>query len=71
MKLHAKPIGYSSIVGGGLTLLDDAGRARFIVSFIGTTNGITKAETQALSEFFAEAVAERTLDVPARKGEKT
>lgn len=58
---------YSSIVGGGLQLIDKAtGRAKFIVNFMGTTEGITAEETQALSEQFERFVAERGLSVPAR-----
>jgi hypothetical protein len=51
-RLSGREIPYSSIVGGGLTLLDEKGRAAFIVNFIGTTEGITKEETQALTRQF-------------------
>lgn len=66
MKLKAKLVPYSSIVGGGLTLTDDAGRAAFIVNFIGTTAGITKEETEALSRQFAAFIAAYGLEVPDR-----
>jgi len=35
MKLKSKVVRYSSIVGGGLMLTDEAGAARFIVNFMG------------------------------------
>lgn len=47
MKLTAKEVPYSSIVGGGLMLIDESGRAAFQVMFMGTTNGITKEQTAA------------------------
>jgi hypothetical protein len=40
MRLPAKQVPHSSIVGGGLTLCDRTGRARFIVNFMGTDAGI-------------------------------
>lgn len=66
MKLMAKTVPHSSVVGGGLMLCDEAGRARFIVNFMGTTEGITKDETAALSKQFAAFIQERGLDVPER-----
>lgn len=68
MKLHAKRIPYSSIVGGGLTLIDDSGRHAFIVNFIGTTKGITKEETAALADQFAKWIEEHGgIEVPDRE----
>lgn len=49
MKLTAKAVPYSSIVGGGLVFHDETGRARFIVSLRGTTEGITKAENDEIT----------------------
>jgi hypothetical protein len=66
MRLKAKVTPYSSIVGGGLTLLDEQGRARFIVNFMGTTEGITKEETVALAEQFAHYVNNHDVVVPTR-----
>jgi hypothetical protein len=66
MKLTAKTIPYSSIVGGGLMLCDQTGRARFIVSFRGTTEGISKDETAALSSQFAAFIKERGLEILER-----
>lgn len=66
MKLTAKTVPYSSVVGGGLMLCDETGRARFIVNFMGATEGITKEETAALSRQFASFISDRELEVPAR-----
>lgn len=66
VRLSADMVPYSSIVGGGLTLKKIDGTAGFIVNFIGTTAGITKAETQALSEQFAWFVSNYGCYVPAR-----
>jgi hypothetical protein len=57
---------HSSIVGGGLILKKMNGQAGFIVNFIGTSDGITKAETAALSEQFAWFVSTYGCAVPAR-----
>jgi hypothetical protein len=57
---------YSSIVGGGLSLHDMNGRARFMVMFIGTTEGITKDEDDALCEQFAACFEGRNIYVPER-----
>lgn len=65
MRLTIQKTPYSSIVGGGLTLCDEAGRARFLVMFCGTTAGITKEETAALTEQFADALP-NGIDVPDR-----
>ena len=67
MKLRARTFPHSSIVGGGLTLLAEDGRAAFIVSFCGTTAGIRKEETEALSKQFAAWVEEHGLEVPDRE----
>jgi hypothetical protein len=67
MKLHAQEVPYSSIVGGGLTLIAEDKSAAFIVNFMGTTKGITKEETRALATQFAAWVNERGLEVPDRE----
>lgn len=69
MRLSAKKVPYSSIVGGGLTLCDQQGHARFIVNFMGTTAGIRPEETKALTEQFADWINNRGLVVPDRKDE--
>ena len=66
MKLNAKSIPFSSVVGGGLSLVDDSGRVRFIVNFMGSTAGITKEETAALAKQFGDWVAQHGLEVPDR-----
>lgn len=63
MKLTAKEVPYSSIVGGGLMLTDESGRAAFQVMFMGTTNGITKEQTAALSRQFGAWAREYGLEV--------
>ena len=71
MKLTARTTGYSSVVGGGLMLCDDNGRARFLVNFIGTFEGITKEESQAMSQRIGELINEHGLSVSDRaSGEK-
>jgi len=66
VKLTVDFVPYSSIVGGGLTLKRMDGRAGFIVNFIGTTEGITRDETAALSDQFAWFVQNYGCYVPAR-----
>lgn len=66
VKLSAVNVPYSSIVGGGLVLKKMDGRAGFIVNFIGTSEGITKEETAALSEQFAWFVQTYGCSVPER-----
>jgi hypothetical protein len=66
VKLTADKVPYSSVVGGGLMLKRADGSAGFIVNFMGTTQGITKAETAALSERFAWFVNNFGCAVPAR-----
>jgi hypothetical protein len=68
VRLTASAVPYSSIVGGGLTLAKMDGRAGFIVNFIGTTEGVTKEETAALSEQFKWFVDTYGCAVPARTG---
>lgn len=65
MKLKLERTPYSSVVGGGLLLVDEAGRPRFQLALIGTTNGITKEETAAIADAFAAAMPEG-IDVPDR-----
>lgn len=66
MRLTAKEVKHSSIVGGGLTLCDETGRARFIVNFMGTDAGIRAEETKALAEQFAHYVNNHDVVVPDR-----
>jgi hypothetical protein len=66
VKLTTDIVPYSSIVGGGLVLKEMCGKTAFIVNFIGTTQGITKEETQALSQQFAWFVNTFGCRVPER-----
>lgn len=66
MKLDARLIPYSSVVGGGVSLLDQSGRARFQIMLIGTTDGITKEESGAISRRLAELINQHGLEVPKR-----
>jgi len=66
VKLSAMPVPYSSVVGGGLALNKIDGSAGFIVNFMGTSNGITKAETEALTEQFRWFVNSFGCAVPKR-----
>jgi hypothetical protein len=56
IRLHAKPFGYSSVVGGGLQLAEKDGRTAFLVSFLGTTQGITKTETEELTNQIVDLI---------------
>lgn len=66
VRLHADIVPYSSVVGGGLVLKKLDGRAGFIINFMGTSEGITKEETAALSEQFRWFVQTYGCAVPAR-----
>lgn len=68
MKLRAKQIPHSGIVGGGLLLTDNnSGAAMFMISFMGTSQGITKEETEALSEQIEALINAHGLSVPKRR----
>jgi hypothetical protein len=69
MRLFAKPVPHSNIVGGGLMLCSSNGQAHFIVNFMGAAAGITPAETKALSEQFAHFVNNHDVVVPDRTEE--
>lgn len=66
MRLTAKQVAHSSVVGGGLMLCDEKGAARFIVNFMGTTDGIRPEETKALAEQFAHYINNHDVIVPNR-----
>lgn len=61
MKLHATMIPYSGTVGGGLNLIDEKGRTRFVVAIIG--KGITREQTLAVSKALIEGIPE-PFEVP-------
>lgn len=66
MKLKAEQTAYSSTVGGGLTLFDERGRARFMVAIFGTTEGITKEETAAIGAALRSGIPADGIEVPER-----
>lgn len=66
VRLTTDLLPHSSVVGGGLVLKKIDGRAGFIVNFIGTTEGISKEETEALSAQFEWFVNTFQCAVPAR-----
>lgn len=67
MKLGAKEIPFSSIVGGGLALVDERGAYRFQLAIMGTTQGITREQSQAIAEQVTRLINANNLDVPERK----
>lgn len=66
MKLKAVQPPYSSKFAGGLTLVDEVGRPRFIVAIFGTTDGITKEEATAIGTALRSGIAADGIDVPER-----
>jgi hypothetical protein len=66
--LTLKKTPYSSVVGGGMALVDEKGAYRFLINIIGTTEGVTREETEAIvSQIMAQVktpivVAPRTVD---------
>lgn len=56
VKLYPKRIPYSSIVGGGVMFVDGGGVARFQLVLMGTTRGISKAQSDALAAAIVEAL---------------
>ena len=67
MKIKAEVTPFSSTVGGGLTLVDEAGRVRFMVAVFGATQGITKEESQIISSALAAGIAAEGIEVPERE----
>ena len=63
MKLTAAAFPYSSIVGGGVMLLSPTGAAMFQIGLRGTTAGISKAQTEAISARLVELINIHGLDV--------
>jgi hypothetical protein len=67
IQLKARQVGYSSVVGGGVTLDDaETGHANFILSLIGTTKGVTKKETEEVSARLTWLINEYGLYVSER-----
>jgi hypothetical protein len=63
VKLHATMIPYSGTVGGGLRLVDEDGRLRFMVPIIGASKGITKEQTAAITSALIKGIPE-PIEVP-------
>jgi hypothetical protein len=65
MKLHATMIPYSGTVGGGLKLIDEIGRARFMVAVIGMEKGVTREQTTAIAKALIDGIPE-PFEVPEK-----
>jgi hypothetical protein len=63
VKLKAQAFPYSSIVGGGVLLLDEKGAAVFQVGLRGTTKGISKEQTDAITARLVELINRCGLEV--------
>jgi hypothetical protein len=66
VKLHATMIPYSGTVGGGLNLIDENGRTRFMVSIYAVGSGgkgISKEQTAAISKALIDGIPE-PFEVP-------
>jgi hypothetical protein len=66
MRLKAEKVPYSSVVGGGLVLTDETGRARFQVAIFGTDKGITKEETAAIGAALANGIPVDGIEIQER-----
>lgn len=64
MKLMAKELAYSSIVGGGVMLLDTKGVVQFMIPIRGSTRGITREQSEAISAKLVTIINEAGLEVP-------
>jgi hypothetical protein len=64
MKLTVERTPYSSVVGGGLTLLNEKGHVAFLVMFMGPTTGISKEQNDALAKQLADWIELYGLEVP-------
>lgn len=65
MILTPKITPYSSTVGGGLKLVDQDGRVKFMVMICGIADGITKKETAIISEALARGIKDG-VELPER-----
>lgn len=61
-KLTAKVIPFSSIVGGGVALLDAHGRIRFQIALLGCSHGISKLQSDDMAHQLAFLINELGLD---------
>lgn len=62
MKLVANKTAYSNVVGGGLMLKDEKGRAVFQIVVMGTTNGINKEQDAQISQRITDLINEHGLE---------
>lgn len=65
-KVSAKMTPYSSVVGSSLQLVNETGKPCFLIMFAGTTEGITKEESQAIADQLAWYINELGLEIPKR-----
>jgi len=65
MKLKAQAFPYSSIVGGGVMLLDEKGAAAFQIGLRGTTKGISKEQSDLITMRLVELINRCGLEVEA------
>lgn len=63
MRLVAKRVPYSSVVGGGVMLTDETGTARYQIMLIGTTQGIDKETTDQIADRIVELIQANGLEV--------
>lgn len=63
MKLKAEAIRYSSVVGGGVLLLDERGAAAFQLALIGTTKGISKDQNGVIAARLVELINTHGLEI--------
>ena len=68
MKLHATLVPYSSTVGGGLMLLDRKGQVKFQIMLMGSTEGITKEESDQISDSLCGMINDNGLEIDLRRG---
>ncbi len=64
MKLRAERVPYSSVVGGGVMLLDEGGAVTFQIALIGTRKGISKEQTDAIGDRLVALINEHGMDAP-------
>lgn len=72
IKLHADAFPYSSVVGGGLSLSrGEDGPIAFLIHATGTTQGITRQETEEIAGRLVELINTHGLEVTPRPEKPT
>ena len=61
MKLRAEPIQFSSVVGGGLMLINEANRVCFQIAFMGASDHIDREISDALAQRIGGLINEHGL----------